>query len=303
MGAHNNSVAERRLTPRVSAVIATVGRSSLRATVESVHRQSVPLYEVIVVNDSPNQISVTADLCTDVTEEFTGGSRGPSAARNRGVNLATGDLIAYLDDDDVWLPDHIAGALYWFDELPELDLYSCVMLESHASSQEPSSKVVYSGRRSLIDFFYGRYCWAGRRRSIPPSTWVFRRETCNVPMDENLAVHEDIWFLLNLDNRGKCIRQWATIGGLKFSDATRTQGRDTTDVLVDWIDRLESLREGSGRRFLIGVKGREYARTGMRDEWTEMMTRQPGWKVPWDYRMVYAVEKIALSRRRGQRRS
>ncbi len=292
--------------PRVSVVIPTVGRPTLRAAVDSVGRQSVLPDEIVVVNDSPEQLSVTSELGANVVEEFTGGGKGPSAARNKGVDRAQGELIAYLDDDDLWLPHHIASALQSFERTPELDLYACTMIQTHEDGLKPDSKVVFRGREHLVDFLYGRYCWARQRRSIPPSTWVFRRETCDFPMDENVCYpYEDTWWLLNLDERDRVLRQSTLTGGLKFEHRAGTLGhyaaRANLDVIINWARRIEGLRQGAGQHFLIGVMGRHYARNGMRDEWIELMEKMPReWKVGWDYRLIGATEK-ALMRQRANR--
>jgi glycosyltransferase involved in cell wall biosynthesis len=291
--------------PRVSVVIPTIGRRELRAAVDSILRQSVVPHEIVVVNDSPEQHSVTAGLGGDVVEVFTGGGHGPSVARNRGVERAQGELIAYLDDDDWWFPHHIASALHTLELHPELDLYSCTVFQAHPDRLKLDSKVIYRGREDVIDFFYGRACWAQRRRSIAPSTWVFRRETCDLPMDETVGHYEDVWWLFNLDKRKKVIRQYATPGGVKFEHPPGAAGRHIVrrepEVLIHWAQLMESLRKGAGQRFIIGAVGREYARKGMRDEWAELMGIIPReWRISADYRLVRAIEKRSLRRQRNR---
>jgi glycosyltransferase involved in cell wall biosynthesis len=285
--------------PSVSVVIPTIGRPTLGAAVESVRRQSALPDEIVVVNDSPEQGSVSSELGVDIVEEFTGGCRGASAARNIGVDRAQGELVAYLDDDDLWFPHHIASALQWFARTPELDLYACTMIQAETNGLRKGSKVAFRGREDLIDFFYGRFCWMGRRRSIPTPTWVFRRRVGALRMDETLATREDIWFLLNLEKDGRVLRQSARPGGMWFWDPDRTEGRDAADVLIDWAERIESLRYGAGQRFIIGVKGREYARKGLANEWIELVGKMPReWRISWDYKVIAAIESIALRRQR-----
>jgi glycosyltransferase involved in cell wall biosynthesis len=301
---------DKRGLPRISVVIPTLGRSSLRAAVDSICRQSVSrdAIEIVVVNDSPDQLSVTAALGVDVVEEFTGGGKGPSAARNRGVDRARGDLIAYLDDDDWWFPHHIASALRSFEETPALDLYASTMFQAHPSKLEQDSRVVYRGGRDLVDFFYGRFCWADRRRSIPPSTWVIRRDRCDLRMDETVRHHEDMWWLLNQDKRNTVVRQSPNPGGVKFEHPAGSDGsyvaRWTVEEIVNWAERVESLRFGAGQRFAIGIVGRSFARRGMRQEWLELIDAiPPEWRITWDYQLVRAVENVAIrtQRNRAQR--
>lgn len=80
----------------------------LTEAVESVLQQNYDNIEIIVINDgSPEDIS-------DFLERFKGKiisemktNGGPATARNRGIEIATGDFIAFLDSDDIWLPQKL----------------------------------------------------------------------------------------------------------------------------------------------------------------------------------------------------
>lgn len=96
--------------PLVSAVITTHNRVELlRRAVESVYSQTYGNIELIVVDDGS----------TDETEEWckiqqfkyiripVGESRGGNYARNLGLKASNGKYVAFLDDDDFWLPEKI----------------------------------------------------------------------------------------------------------------------------------------------------------------------------------------------------
>src|SRR5271169_4507748 len=95
---------------RVSTIIPTFNRAHVVAeAIESVLRQTVPAEQIIVVDDG------STDDTIDVLTRFDGrisvirqAHSGVSAARNAGMRAATGDWIAFLDSDDVWLPDRIS---------------------------------------------------------------------------------------------------------------------------------------------------------------------------------------------------
>jgi hypothetical protein len=92
--------------PTVSVVIPTIGRASLRAAVDSALRQTHPPAEVIVVLDADGDPDVGDDPTVRVIK--TSGRVGPSLAKHHGICAATADVIALLDDDDVWRPDKLA---------------------------------------------------------------------------------------------------------------------------------------------------------------------------------------------------
>ena len=95
---------------RVSVVIPTYnGAPWLADCLASVFAQSAPPAEIIVVNDGSTdgtaQLLARYEPRVRVVHQRQGGI---GAARNRGVAEATGDFLAFLDHDDLWLPEKLA---------------------------------------------------------------------------------------------------------------------------------------------------------------------------------------------------
>jgi glycosyltransferase involved in cell wall biosynthesis len=96
---------------RISAVIPTWNRARLlERALRSVLAQTRPPDEIVVVDDG------STDGTEAVVARFGPAVRfvrqrnaGAGAARNRGVETATGTFVAFLDSDDVWAPGHLAG--------------------------------------------------------------------------------------------------------------------------------------------------------------------------------------------------
>lgn len=99
------------MDPHVSVVIPTYDRPRLlERAVESVLKQTYEDYEVIVVDDaSPTDIRSVVDSFDDSRIQYVAHeeNRGAAVARNTGIEAATGELIAFLDSDDEWLPDKL----------------------------------------------------------------------------------------------------------------------------------------------------------------------------------------------------
>src|SRR5262245_27954002 len=96
----------------ISAIVPTCERPVLlRRALESIVAQELVPVEIIVVDDSGNENSTRPQLsfCDFGCLRIIANShrKGPSGARNSGADVATGDLLAFLDDDDEWLPPYL----------------------------------------------------------------------------------------------------------------------------------------------------------------------------------------------------
>jgi hypothetical protein len=101
---------------RISVVIPTYNRADLLpATLEAVLAQTLPAHEIIVVDDGSRD--ATLDLLQRYVprvQSIAIENSGDLAARNAGVQAATGDLLAFCDSDDIWRPGHLeAMAELW----------------------------------------------------------------------------------------------------------------------------------------------------------------------------------------------
>jgi glycosyltransferase involved in cell wall biosynthesis len=106
---------------RVSVVVPTFNRAELiQETIESVLRQTTPAHEIIVVDDgSTDSTCAVVRAYGDRVVLLRHDRRGPAAARNRGLERATGDWIAFLDSDDVWMPTKLEKQLQYLDRHPQ----------------------------------------------------------------------------------------------------------------------------------------------------------------------------------------
>ena len=108
------------LNPLVSTVIPTFNRGwSVCRAIESVLCQDYPHIETIVVDDgsnddTPQKLAPYAGRVRIIKQT----NKGVSAARNAGIRASSGELIAFLDSDDLWKKDKISKQTAFFAEHP-----------------------------------------------------------------------------------------------------------------------------------------------------------------------------------------
>jgi glycosyltransferase involved in cell wall biosynthesis len=138
------------MTPRVSVVVATRNRRAVLArALASVGAQHFRDFEVVVVDDG------SADGTADWLRAEHGAvclvalprSCGAAAARNRGVERARGEIVAFLDDDDVWHPSYLGTQVAQFDAHPDVELCSTGHVEVDAAG-----RVARPDLRPLFDY-------------------------------------------------------------------------------------------------------------------------------------------------------
>jgi glycosyltransferase involved in cell wall biosynthesis len=118
----------------ISAIVPTCERQVLlKRTLQSIASQELAPTEIIVVDDGGqgHENAIRRDIETwgfDAVQVVANSrAKGVSGARNTGAVMASGELLAFLDDDDEWLPSYLSEAQYQF-ELNDLDIVCTDML-------------------------------------------------------------------------------------------------------------------------------------------------------------------------------
>lgn len=106
----------------ISIIIPTYNRSGfLREAIDSVLKQTWKDFELIIVDDGSTDN--TQELLSNYTGKISLIStehKGPSAARNRGIQTAQGEYITFLDSDDIWKPDKLKKQMDFFKNNPHI---------------------------------------------------------------------------------------------------------------------------------------------------------------------------------------
>ena len=179
------------VVPRVSVVIPTYNYARyVSEAIDSVLAQSFEELEVIVVDDGSTDQTAEilrafgGQLC-DIRQEH----RGLSAARNTGIRAARGQYVAFLDSDDLWLPDKVSLQVARLDAEPEVGLvYGETLLFDDST---PATLTLHS---HFAPHPSGRILsWLVCENVIPSPTPMVRRELFERVglFDETLSACED----------------------------------------------------------------------------------------------------------------
>ncbi|MEA5616605.1 glycosyltransferase family 2 protein [Cronbergia sp. UHCC 0137] len=108
---------------KISVVIPVYNSEiSVAATIESVLSQTYPDLEIIIVNDGSTDQSMA--ICQQFDDQrikiIHQKNRGLAGARNTGIRHATGDFLAFVDSDDLWLPEKLEKHLQHFNNSPKV---------------------------------------------------------------------------------------------------------------------------------------------------------------------------------------
>lgn len=174
----------------------------LRVAIESITSQTVVPREIIVVDDASGAHFELPSRCGDdialrlIREPE---NRGAAWCRNRGIEEATGDLIAFLDADDRWLPNKLERCIAAFGPKPAGHeakvLFSNVLL-TDGGRRVLGNLSPYDGQ-SMLDFILleGGYIQTS-------SIMMWRHQYPLISFDGSLRRHQDWDFAIKADMAG-----------------------------------------------------------------------------------------------------
>lgn len=97
----------------------------IETTIKSILSQTFTDYEIIVINDgsTDNGEALVRGFNDDRIQVYNQENQGVSVARNLGIEKSKGKLIAFMDADDFWFPDHLQELANLFQDFPNCGIY------------------------------------------------------------------------------------------------------------------------------------------------------------------------------------
>lgn len=194
----------------ISVIIPTYRRSisMLHTAVQSVKKQREPVYEIIIVDDNNDRLLSKCIFlyCQENNLIYmASGSVGAAAARNVGINIAKGTYVAFLDDDDTWLPDKLSmqmplfsasniGLVYSRGYTIKTDTYGNKLKVPYATDPYFKTEVCY---RDLLEQNY-----------IGTTTQLVVKKAALIQIsgfDESLPSRQDYDLCLRIAKQYRCI--------------------------------------------------------------------------------------------------
>lgn len=208
--------------PKVSIVVPTYNRVKLLPrALDSILAQSFSDWETIVVDDgstddTPQLLSEYENRFDDRLVCIKQPNAGPSAARNKGIEAASGRFIAFLDSDDEFLPTKLSRQLELFDLEPNLGLvysdYAYVNLEGERHESMFNTKARFARKVKSSEIAPRLHVCSGdvfddllNQYFIATIVGMVRRDVLrqDIRFDETQAYAEEWLFYLNVVRRAR----------------------------------------------------------------------------------------------------
>ena len=222
------------MTVKISVVIPVYNRPSLLLrALQSVGKQTLQPFEVLVVDDGscPKIVYSGAEMCSDLKLIRNEENLGVAAARNRGINSAKAEWIAFLDSDDEWASSKLA-------KQAEL-----IKSEPNTHAVHTDEKWIRNGSEAIHPKYLDKSSHLLWERSlnhclICPSSVLLHRSIFDTIgyFDESLTVCEDydFWLRLLLTEKIRLIDEKLVIkhGGHADQLSTTTWGMDRFRIMA-----------------------------------------------------------------------
>ena len=230
-------------SPAVSISMVSRNRAHcIGDAIQSVQAQTFTDWELIIVDDG------STDDTPEAVARFAGDPRiryvrqsplGMAAARNHSLRLATGQIIAYLDDDNLLYPDFLAAAVITFSRMPEVDCLYGARIEENSSGRGVDRVFCESFERARLL----------RENIIDMGMLVHRRSLIDRygGIDEDIETACDWDFALRITRDKPAHRMLVPAVRYRCSDAARMSGmrpwgEDYLKVRRKWFSAPKAAR-------------------------------------------------------------
>jgi glycosyltransferase involved in cell wall biosynthesis len=183
------------------------GENTIKETIESVVNQTFTDLEIIIINDgsTDSTVEIVKNIPDTRIQLHSYPNAGLAASRNRGISCSQGELISFIDADDLWTPDKLAAQYQKLQEHPQVAVaYSWTdYIDSNSQFLQPGRHVSATG-----NVFSKLLMWSFLENGSNP---LIRREAIETVggFDESLCAAEDwdMWLRLAAKYEFVCVEK------------------------------------------------------------------------------------------------
>ena len=234
----------------VSAVIPTRNRPELvLRAVKSVAAQTYRNLEIVVVIDGPDpatEVALRAFGDPRLRVLALAESRGGSDARNAGIATAKGQWVAFLDDDDEWVPEKLALQLQHSAARPDCRVFiASQFIERSELGDRVLPRRSLECREPFSEFLFYRPNLAAGTGYVQTSTWLVSRPLIEaVQFTSKLKRNQDVdWMLraMAIENAVFAIVPEPLVIFHEFGTAGRVSKKADWRFQFEWLERNRAL--------------------------------------------------------------
>ena len=246
---------------KISAIIPTYNNADyIEDAINSILTQSHSVDEIIIVDDGSSDN--TEELVKAISQKTSDiiyikqANQGPSSARNRGIEAASGDWIAFLDADDLWTRDKIARQIAALESEPQLKLIAADMSEIDRLGKTTVNSVL--AKHQLLKTFQNLAGTAVpkataallKKNFIPTGTVLIERACLTEAggFNTNIRFGEDLelWARIAADHPITCLPKVMMQRRQHGNNATQ----NTASMLQGIVDVMQSLRHWGAEKLV-----------------------------------------------------
>lgn len=232
--------------PEVSVIIPFYNRVQWVANaVQSVLAQTYRKFEIILVDDgSTEDITSCVDIRNNQIRYLHQENKGPAAARNLGISVASGAFISFLDSDDIFLPD-------------KLEKQVTCMLNAHKTLMSHTSYQLIDVNENVLGVVnsghFGGHVYPAILLGCPiatPTVMIRREAFCNgLRFNETIRIAEDILLWSEIAQRSPIL------GIDQPLTRVRKQGKNASDDLnAQVLGSLNLIEYGIRKNARLGLR-------------------------------------------------
>lgn len=194
--------------PFFSVVIPLYNKQNyVKETIETVLSQTFQNFEIVVINDGSNDdsVKVVESIQDERIRLIHQENQGVSVARNRGIKEAKAKYIAFLDADDLWLPEFLQTIYELIQKFPDAGMYATQYENIDSQGKRKSIKLKDLPSNEYIGIlpnYFKSLCLGDN------PTW-----TSAICIPKKIFIENNIWFPVG-EKYGEDIHVWARIAML-----------------------------------------------------------------------------------------